>query len=341
MKRDSVVTILLGGIIVSLIYFSPQAKTGALGGLELCENVIIPSLLPMLIITSLINKSRCSLIFEKLLGGFTEKILKLPRASTSAILLGLIGGYPSGAILCEQMHRNGQISDSDASRIMKFNFCGGLAFIITAVGTIHYGSTKIGLALYLSNLISSIIVASVSALFCKEKVTASKANYDAHLSINDAMIEAVDSTTHSTLIMCSYIILFSAIMSIAPIPSWINPLIEITSGIVGKESSLSLPYSAFFLSFGGLCIHFQIMGHLAKMRVKYINFLISRIISGVISYGVMSIWCIMNPHASEVFCNIAEKTGVASNTNAGLSIVLLIGCVVIIFDIESKKLKLI
>lgn len=339
MKRDSTVTIILCGIILGIITFSSNAKAGALNGLMLCESVIIPALLPMLILTNIIIKSRSARIIELLFGWATERILRLPRCATGAILFGLIGGYPAGCVLTNGLYDAGLIDERDARRIMSFNLTGGMAFIITAVGTIKLKSTRLGVVLFLSSILSSLMLALAYSIG-KDKPERAY-NSRSYLSFADAMVESVDATTHSILNMCAYIILFSAISSIVPIPAMISPLIEITNGIMPNEGGISLPMYAFYLSFGGVCIHFQLIGMLRNMGISYPYFLLNRLASGIISYAIMTAYLHLFPRSDEVFSNIAQKTPALSQVNTGLSIVMLIGCVVIIFDIESKKYKLI
>lgn len=338
MKRDSTITIALCTIIFGLITFSTNAKEGAMNGLRLCENVIIPALLPMLIITGIIIKSRSSSLLEAIFGWITEKILKLPRYTTSAIILGLIAGYPSGCVLTEHLYNNDKITSNDAKRIMSFNFSGGMAFIITAIGTMHLNSTRLGIILFLSCTASSIITALLYSI--RHKAPTEKYITTDYLSFTDAMVESVDTTTHSILNMCAYIILFSSLIAIVPIPSALTPLLEITNGLM-SDKSISLPMYAFFLSFGGICIHFQLIGMLKNMGIGYPFFLFNRLLGAILSYGIMQAYLHFFPQSDEVFSNIADKTTQLSQINTGLSIVMIIGCVVIIFDIENKKYKLI
>lgn len=338
MKNYSISTILLSAIIIALTAFSTTAKAGASNGLNLCESIIIPSLLPILILTSIIIKSNCSLVFERLFGKITEKVFKLPKCTTGAILFGLIGGYPTGAILTQDLYDNGMISDDDAKRIMSFNMCGGIAFIITAVGTIHLKSTKLGVVLYLSNVLSSIIIALLTSI--KKPAPKGKVSFSDKLSLSDAMIESVEGSARAIINMCVYIILFSAISSIVPIPSIFTPLIEITNGLI-SDNHIALEYISFFLCFGGLCIHFQLFGMLKRMNIGYIYFLVTRVIGSILSFGITKLYLLAFPQTDEVFSNIAEKTPVLTQASTGLSIVMILGCIVIIFDIENKKYKLI
>lgn len=333
MKKYSIIAIFISAIIALLINNSPVAKEGAINGIKLCESVIIPSLLSILILTNLIIKSKCSIIFEKLFGWVSYYLFKLPKCTAPAIFFGLIGGYPSGAILSHNLYEQGLIDDEDLKRIMRINFSGGLAFIVTAIGQTKFESARLGFVLYLSSVLSSIIIGIINGFVCKKPKAVSKVLYNP-LPLNDALISSVESATKSILIMSAYIIMFSSICAILPIPSYIMPIAEITNGMF--ESSIPLDYTAFFLAFGGLCVHFQIMSYLPS----YIDFLVFRIINAISSFGIMKLYLLINPINDYVFSNQSSITAQLTQANAGFGIIMIIGCAVIIFDIENRRIKL-
>jgi hypothetical protein len=343
MKRnknfDIIITLLLIGIICVLIVMSSKAKQGAKDGIALCENIIIPSLLPILILTNIIIKSRASKVFEKVFSPLFEKVFKLPRCTSTAIIFGLIAGYPAGAVLTSHLYENNMIDSKRAQRIMYFNFSGGVAFTITAVGTVCFNNTRIGIILYIINIISAIIICIITSLFDKNEINNSS-NQETTLGFTDAMVQATESTVKNIALMCAYIILFSSITNIISLPEYITSLFEITNGLFNTQS-MSLPWCAFSLSFGGLCIHFQLMGMLKSMNISYFKFLIGRLCSGIISFIIAKIYLFIFPQSEDVFSNITSPINSSlTQVNTGLSLIMIIGCAVAIFDIENKKLKL-
>lgn len=327
-------------LIIVLIIFSTDAKNGAKEGWALCEGIIIPSLLPIMILTNIIIKSKARYTFDFTFGFLFEKVFKLPKCCAGAVILGLVGGFPAGAILTSNLFEKGLITTSQAQRIMSFNFSSGVAFTITAVGTIYFKSTKTGLLLYLTGIISSLLICIVSSLFSKDTSINNKSTVSS-LGIVDAMIEAVETTIKSILVMCAYIILFSSLIKICKIPSGLLPLLEITNGLFAQSKSLSLPMYSMYLSFGGFCIHFQILNELKKMNIRYRTFLISRIAAAGISYAITKLYFELFPQSELVFSNIS--TNIAPKmvqVNQILSLIMVLGCAVAVFDIENKKLKL-
>ncbi|MGN0458602.1 MAG: hypothetical protein ACI4IL_06515 [Eubacterium sp.] len=331
--------VLLGLLIFMIMANSAAAKQGAIIGIELVLKTIVPSLLPILILTNSIVKSECAYVFDFLFGWFTEKALRLPRQTTSAIIFGLLGGYPAGAILTKGLLDDGQIDRQTARRILRFNFSGGLAFIITAVGTVKLNSTKIGIMLFACCTISSLIIGILQGIFCKSRSLESKR--PKKMSVSDGIIESVEQSTKSVLIMGSYIILFSALGEIVKLPCYIMPLLEITNGMFRNNCSMSLGAVAMFLSFGGLCIHFQIFDIIKSASMNFFDFLFFRILGGVLAYFPGKLCTVLFPQEMSVFSNLSVQSASLVQYNTLLSIVLLVGCVVLVCDIKSRKSELI
>ncbi len=332
-------TLLICALIFFVVTTSDDVRQGAQNGIALCENVVIPSLLPILILTNTVVRYRGSHLFEMILGRFFEKVFRLPRCTVAAVVLGLVGGYPAGALLTYQLYEEGSIDNAIAHRLMSFNFCGGIAFIITAVGTVCYGSMRSGVMLYLSNVGASVIMCFIGRFFTPA-VAPQGNNMGTKANFSDSLIGAVDASAKAIITMCMYIVFFSAVTSMVSVPQWAVPLIEITNGVCCGKVLLPLKYCAFFLSFGGFCIHFQILGILTEMKVNYFRFLIERIANALISYGLMLMIQSVTGDSADVFSTVNQVGNSLCKVNAGLSIAFVIGCAVLILEIEGKKSKL-
>lgn len=336
MKKKSIaILIFLMAGAVMLIAFSSDAKAGAAEGLVLSQSTIIPSLLPLLIIFLLIMKTGAKDVLAKAFGFICTYAFNLPQVAFPAVFLGLAGGYPTGALLTQELLLNGDIDERQAQRLLKFNFCGGCGFIITAVGTATLKSTKAGVILFLSNVLSSVIIGFILS-FEGKRSPQGYYSYTEEKSLGDALIEATDGAIKSVLSITAFIILFSAVNRVLNIPKDFMPLLEITSGVcTGK--TYPLPQLSAYLSFGGLCIHFQLLPILAKARMKYYDFLFFRVLSALISYCVTKLILIISPIEISVFSNTGTITAQMSSVNIALSILMALGCFVIIADIMSKK----
>lgn len=334
--KDFILLIFLLGTAGMLTVFSPQAKSGAYNGLLLAENTIIPSLTPLLIIFLLVMKTGAKDAVARLFGSFCRRIFNLPSVCFPAILLGLIGGYPTGALLTRELFESEEIDAIQAKRMMCFNFSGGCGFIITAVGVCTLGSKRAGYILFFSNVIASLII-GVALSFTQKRTKQGFYSYTTAVAPADVLTQAVGSAVNSVLNITAFIILFSAVGSIFKFPDVLLPLIEITSGICAK-SRFSLPLTSAFLSFGGLCIHFQILDVLKKIQMKYIDFLLFRLLSAGVSYLVTAGLIRLFPVDVSVFSSSSVPVEFSS-VNVGLSLLMILGCFVSVLDISSHRIK--
>lgn len=317
-----------------LIIFSADAKQGALNGLILAQNTIIPSLTPLLIIFLIIMKTGAKDVLAKCFGFISYYVFNLPYVTFPALFLGLLGGYPTGALLTRELFLNGEIEENQAKRMLRFNFCGGAGFIITAVGTSVMQNTKAGIILFSSNVIACVIVGF--ALSFTQKRTAEKFySFTEKENFGDALSDATSSAVGSVLNITAFIILFSAVSQIISVDSRFMPLIEITNGVCSKNN-FSLPEISAYLAFGGICIHFQLFGIIKKLGMNLWDFLIFRIISAVLSFEVCKIILKIFPIELAVFANSAVPVEFSS-VNIALSVIMILGCFIIILDINSKR----
>ena len=327
-------------LIICFIVFSVRAKAQALEGMKLCLNVIVPTLLPILILTNTIIKSSSRVFLETVFSPLA-RLLRLPKCACCALILGLIGGYPTGAILSNELFNLHLIDNQTAKRLLRCSFCGGVAFIITAVGTIHLNSTKTGIIIYTVNVLSSIIICVADGIIHPNTNKSTQECSIGSQSFCNALINSIECSTKSVAVMCGCIVFFSAICGLVSIPPFAMPLIEITNGIFKFNGSISLPYLCFFLSFGGLCIHLQILNVIKSTGIGYIDFFVHRVVGGLISYFLGKGYILLFNPNTEVFSNISQITPRLNQINGSLSIILLASCIVIVVDLNNKKSKLI
>ena len=116
MKKTRVWPALLAAL-VGLMAWPEEVISCGKDGLALCGNVILPSLFPFFVVSSLI----VGLGLAEYPGRLVEKIMRpLFRVNgncASALVLGLIGGYPVGARTAAELYKNGQCSRSEAEQL--------------------------------------------------------------------------------------------------------------------------------------------------------------------------------------------------------------------------------
>ena len=334
-KKDIFLLIMLSATAILLIAFSSEMRKGAYNGLALAKNTIIPSLLPLLIIFLLIMKTGARDVMARAFGFLSYYIFNLPMVTAPAVIMGLVGGYPTGALLTQELVLSQELDREQAVRMLRFNFCGGCGFIITAVGTATLMNAEAGLILFLSNIFASVLI-GFAVSFTQPRLKKDFYSYRESPSFGNAIADSAESAMKSVLSITAFVILFGALSNIVTLPKFILPIIEITNGLCSGEK-FSLPEISGYLAFGGLCIHMQLLPSIVKCGMKYIDFLFFRVLSALLSYCITKLILLAFPIEQQVFSNESGSVAVFSSVNIGLSFLLIVGCFVLVLDISSRK----
>ncbi len=212
MKKSKTVLLIVPYIISAafLIFMRDKAYSGAYRGVSLCLWGVIPSVLPFAVLTKYFYYSADAERVACLIGKRLCRMLGATQNAAVIILLGCISGYPTSAALCARMYEEGKITASEACRLASFTNNATPAFVISFVGVGAFGSIKIGVAMYICLMLSSLIYGAVisphtavgdTVCFCRKTSRA------------DAFTKAVTSSMPSILNACGYVIVFSVVGS--------------------------------------------------------------------------------------------------------------------------------
>ncbi len=265
-----------------LVWRAPAAREGAAWGLTLMLELLLPSLLPCFALAGLLNRLGLAEALErpcgKLMGCFSQS-----GAVASALLAGLLGGYPLGASCVAQLYESGRISKEDAESALSFCDNTGPAFAVAALGSGALGSASLGLLLYALQLLSALCVGLLFRRKNPSTQTSELPKQSTEVSFSKALSESVKAAMASLLNVGAFVIFFASLLFVADDAGLFTaltlPLMRLTglepgvcrtllwsifelSGSVGllrplPLSPVSLGIASFALSWGGLCVHFQ------------------------------------------------------------------------------------
>ena len=144
-------------MVIVLLVEPQRAMKGALQGLSLCCQVIIPSLFPFLVLSRLLLESPLAGPLGAPLSPYT-KCLGIPsRKAAGALLCGLLGGFAAGASAVEQLYEAGELTKQEAERLLVCCIGSSPAFIVGSVGAVMLHSVFAGWLLFLSQVSASLI----------------------------------------------------------------------------------------------------------------------------------------------------------------------------------------
>ena len=245
-------------------------------GLLLCAKTVIPALFPFMVLSEIIVGGELGAPLIARLTRPLQRLLRLPAVGCSAVVLGLLCGAPVGAKCAIRAFDDGRLSQNDAERTIACSNNPSSAFLISAVGVSLWGNRRFGIALYICVLLSSLITGILLARRCKASVTERAILYEpaSHPTAAKLFTDAVRSSAKSMLLICAYVIFFSALVGTLGIvigqmrlPQALSALLfcifEISGGVsqacacgVGLQAAV---LTAFAVGWSGLSMHCQIL----------------------------------------------------------------------------------
>ncbi len=338
-KTNNITILFILSFIVLIIAFPNISNCGVTEGLLLSANVVIPALFPFMI---------CVLMFMKINTQFDNKFINkiLYRLFGQnfdlflVFVLSMIGGYPAGAGLINEMYNQNLISKKAANILLSYCVNAGPAFVILVVGG-AFSSQDIGIVLLISHLFSSIIISLVCAKSLKKEVIFSKHNEKRINSFSQIFVDSVVSASKSMINVCSFIIFFSVVneyidyfFSNIPIIKNISYITEVTQSV---RECKNIYFISFLLGFSGLCIWFQVFALCENIEINLLRFVSSRIIHGTISMILTYLQINIFNIKIVTFSNKIEYTGKLFYSNVALFLSLLIMILLFCIFIISKN----
>lgn len=312
---DTFLTIIVF-VIMMLILSNPTRYTsGTVEGLKLFFNSVLPGLFPFMLLTKLLTEVGLVFKISKKLNKVSKFIFKTPGVSLYAFLMSILSGYPIGAKIIADLYGKNLITEQDAKRMSVFCTTSGPIFVISSVGISMFGNYKIGIILYISHILSSVLMGILYSWLSKNNNCITNLPFDVQNTQKSSNTEiignAVSSTINSLFVVGAYITIFYLIteiivsLNIVPVFSnfafklfkpfgiskneitgFLYGLIEVTRGaktLSASSSIFSVVFASGILSFSGLSIIMQSMAFLKQAKIKTHFFVIVKSVHMILS----------------------------------------------------------
>lgn len=285
-KRISAVGAAFG--MLMLILDGQTALSGGQEGIALCLRTVIPSLFPFFILSPL--------LISNLDGNWLRPVGRLcgiPKGAESLLLVGFLGGYPTGAQCVAQAAGNGQLSAPQAQRMLAFCNNAGPSFLFGMVSQL-FPRPGYAWLLWGIHIVSAIFVAMI--------LPGEKSN-TANLSpAKMTLPQALSKAVHTMALVCGWVIFFR--ICIAFICRWflwylpqtaqilLIGILELSNGCwaLGEIGQISLRFliCSGILAFGGICVSLQTRSVTANLSLKgyFLGKLLQTGFSLCLAYGI-------------------------------------------------------
>ena len=119
----------------ALLLFPDVSAAAAREGVALCLQTVLPSLFPFFVLSSLLVQSDVPRLLSRAMAGVMYPLFGVSGAGASALILGLLGGYPVGARTVAELYGRGEIAREEAEQLLAFCNNSGPGFFLGVCGT--------------------------------------------------------------------------------------------------------------------------------------------------------------------------------------------------------------
>lgn len=308
MKKNIYSVLVLSSIIILIvnIFSKSQYLTDIIVfSVNLFIKNIFPSLFPMFIISGILVEIGVPQFLGSIFNKIFRILFKTSGIASFVFFMSMITGFPSSAKYIDDLISKKVINQFEAQRILAFTFFSNPLFIINTVGLSFLHNKRIGTCIFIAHICGNILV---GLTFRKQKLINTEeimcftsrdlCNRINNTNIFRVILKSIKNSIEILMNVFGIVTFFLLLINII-FKTQENYLIIFITGVVEMTSGLkylsifNCPFiikvltSTFFVSFGGLSVHTQIMDILKEKKVKYLPFLLVRIIHAIFSTTII------------------------------------------------------
>ena len=291
---------------ISALIFEPSiAFESFQKSYSLICDVLLPSVFPFLIVTQMAVLTNIK-DFISLPFLWIFRLLKLPYKLAPLFLCSVLGGYPTGVKALSAGCDSKALTKEEACEFLPFLINAGPGFVVMAVGKMMFGSLKLGIILYISQIASSLIIGRI--LFKDRNIKPGVITNA--LTYSDALIVSVNGACDSMMGICGFVLFFSLVNSFAVrlmgegiSVKLIASFTEVTNGCkIASGIKGGYLLSSFLISFSGLSCIYQVKSIASK--------------SGINAGHIFTIKLLEGAAAAFITCLLVKLYPITVNTTA-------------------------
>lgn len=261
MRWRAAACLALGGVLVLFLAEAGFVRAAAAEALSLCASSVIPALFPFLVVSSLLLSLGLGELLSPMLAGLMEPLFRVDGVGSSALLLGLVGGYPIGAKTAADLYRKGLLSRPEAERLLAFCNNSNPVFLISVLGVGVFGSVRAGVWLWLIHLLSALLTGLLFRNWGGQgRRQAGGTTAFQAVSLSAAFVSAVRESLSGMLSVCAFVTFFYVLARpLASLGGWLGPVLVGLTELFSLTPLLRADRFGFILSsamagWGGLSV---------------------------------------------------------------------------------------
>lgn len=272
-----IILYLLSIIFIGSFCFSTTTISSSQNAIHLWMNTLVPSFVFPLILVRLLAPYHLLL---PILNPFKKLIWYCFHIDTIAfeyVLTSLFLGFPSASLFLEDFSNQEKLSQKEYNRLLYCTFMASPNFLLISLRTIY--SQEVVLKLFIIQ-----ILCILSLLIFTRNIPLTFHVNTTRPSFYEQLSMSIERSFQILLIILAYLLLVYVIIDIVTIP--LNAYTKIPLKLLSEFSSgcfyihkLMFPFevkillTSFLLSYGGLCVHIQLISSLSKKQFHYLSFM--------------------------------------------------------------------
>ena len=259
----------------ALLFFPDVSAAAAREGVTLCLQTVLPSLFPFFVLSSLLVQSDVPRLLSRAMAGVMYPLFGVSGAGASALILGLLGGYPVGARTVAELYGRGEIAREEAEHLLAFCNNSGPGFFLGVCGTAVFGSARAGMYLYLIHvgaaLVTGVLLRRDLGLPRRKAVSRQRAPFDLAAALPAAVqgsfaaVGSVSAFVIFFMVLLRLLSLVPALAALPPLPrAALFGFVEMTNGVNALPATRTgFVLCAAIMNWGGLSVQAQTRALLA------------------------------------------------------------------------------
>ncbi len=276
-------------IMAGLVLCCPAAAVdGVRCGLALCAHSVIPSLFPFLVLSPVLaDVIRCGTLRV-----FRGRLDSRCAALLSAYVVGMVTGFPIGALTVLSLYKQGVIGQEDAARFLGVCTGASPAFLSGYFGQALWGSAVLGWTAW---LIQGLFCLLGLIILLRQSTSAPQVTVHAVKDTPPTLAQCISAAVLRMLQICGCVVIFSVLRAFffrlfgGGAAVLLGGMTEMTGGLrdaaalyaenlMGKRIAIII--SAAVIGFGGICVGMQISDAAAEMGISMRQYWAQRILLG-------------------------------------------------------------
>lgn len=241
---------------------------------------IFPPLFIFFMLSNILKNYSFITLICNTFGIITGKLFKISKPSSYVFFMSILSGFPSSAKYVKEMIESKEISEKEGEKLILFCHFANPLFVLSLI------KEKVYLILfchYIANIIIGILFRNYNGNFYQNKNNI----ITKQIPFIELITSSIKNITDILINIFGLLVIFYLMSNLINI-NIIKYLLEMTNSInYINNLNVSLKIKSILitgiLSFGGICIHMQVMDILYKTKIRFLPYFIARIIHFFIS----------------------------------------------------------